>query len=128
MAGVGPQGRKYLYERPSQEEVETVLWRMVFGARQRKDNLRRENKERGEEWLRRERNLKDWENDLELRERKVGGVDSGLVKMMRDLRIRENELMTKDEEIKDLKQKLEERVKRVREDFAREMKVLLVCD
>ena len=47
MAGVGPQGRKYLLERPTQDEVETVLWRMVFGARQREDDLRRENKERG---------------------------------------------------------------------------------
>ena len=53
-----------MLERPTQDEVETVLWRMVFGARQWEDDLRRENKERGEEWLRRKRNLRDWENDL----------------------------------------------------------------
>ena len=99
----------------------------MFGARQREDDLRRENKERGEEWLRRERNLRDWVNDLEIRMRKVGGIDSGLEKMMKDLRISKNKLISKDEEIKDLKMELEERVKRAREDFAREMKVLLVC-
>ena len=59
MAGYGPSGRKYLLERPTQEEVEVVLWRMIFGARQRKDELRRESKERGEEGLKRERYLRE---------------------------------------------------------------------
>ena len=71
--------------------------------------------------------MREWEDDLELRERKVGGIDSGLEKMMKDLRISKKELLSKNEEIKDLKIELEERVKRAREDFAREMKVLLVC-
>ena len=88
-----------MLERPTQDEVETVLWRMVFGACQREDDLRRENKERGEEWLKRERNLRDWEDDLELRERKVGGIGSRLEKMMKDLRIRENEILSKDNDI-----------------------------
>ena len=79
-----------MLERPSQDEVEMVLWRMVFGARQREDDVRRECKEREEEWLKRERNFKEWEDNLEIRERKLGNKDSGLVRMMRDLRIREN--------------------------------------
>ena len=103
MAGVGPSGHKYLFERPTQDEVDVVLWRMIFGARQWEDELRRENKERGEEWLKRERYLREWEDDLELREGKVGGIDRGLEKMMKDLRIRENEVLTKDIEIKELK-------------------------
>ena len=103
------------------------MWRMVFGARQREDELRRENKERGEEWLRRERNLRDWESELENRERKIGGRDEGLEKMMKDLRISKNEIMSKDEEIRDLKIELEDRVKRAREDLAHELKVFLVC-
>ena len=128
MAGVGPYGRKYLLERPSQDEVEMVLWRMVFGSRQREDDAKRECREREEEWLKRERNFKDWEDSLEIRERKLGSQDSGLVRMMRDLRIRENELMSKDEEIKELKSEIEERVRRAREDHAKEIKVVLVCD
>ena len=127
MAGTGPSGRKYLFEWPSQEEVECVLWRMIFGACQREDELRREKKERGEEWLRRERCLREWEDDLEIREGKVGGIDRGLEKMMKELRIRKNEVLTKDIEIKDLKQELEDKVRRAREDLAREMKVLYVC-
>ena len=62
MAGKGPSGRDYLFERPTQDKVE-VLWRMIFGARQREEELRRENKERGEELLRRERYLRDWESE-----------------------------------------------------------------
>ena len=128
MVGVGPYGRKYLLERPSQDEVEMVLWRMVFGARQREDDVRRECKEREEEWLKREKNIKEWEDNLEIRESKLGNKDSGLRSMMPDLRIRENELISKDEEIKELKNEIEERVRRVREDHAKEMKVVLVCD
>ena len=48
--------------------------------------------------------------------------------MMKNLRIRENEILTKDNEINELKQELEDRVRRAREELAREMKVLLVCD
>ena len=62
-----------------------------------------------------------------MRERKIGGRDDGLEKMMKDLRISKNELISKDEEIKDLKMELKDRVKQAREDLARELKVLLVC-
>ena len=61
MAGIGPCGRKYLIERPTQDEVEMELWRMVFGAWQREDDMRRECRKRDEEWLRRERGFREWE-------------------------------------------------------------------
>ena len=64
MAGIGPCGMKYLLERPTQDEVEVVLWRMVFGARQREDDMRRECRERDEEFLRRERIYREWEEKL----------------------------------------------------------------
>ena len=38
----------------------------------------------------RERVLREWEDDLEIGEGKVGGIDKGLEKMMKELRIREN--------------------------------------
>ena len=46
MAGVGPSGRKFLLERPSRDEVEMMLWQMVFEARKREDDFRRECKEK----------------------------------------------------------------------------------
>ena len=97
--------RKYILPRPSHEEVELVLWHMIFGLRQREEELKRECKEREEDWVKRERGMKDWEHDLEVRERRLGSQD-GLVKMMRDLRIREGEIANKDEEIKELKNEL----------------------
>ena len=51
---MGPSGRKFLLERPSQDEVKETLCHMVFDARRREDDLRRECKDRNEQWLKRE--------------------------------------------------------------------------
>ena len=99
MAGVGPSGRKFLLERPSRDEVEETLWCMVFDARRREDDLRRECKDRNEQWLKRERNLKEWEAHLDIRERKLDNKDSGVERMMKDLRIKEDEIDSKNAEI-----------------------------
>ena len=49
MLGVSPDGRKYLLERPSHAEVEQTLLRMVFDARRREEDLKRELKDRNEQ-------------------------------------------------------------------------------
>ena len=108
MASIGESGRKYLFERPTQDEVEMVLWRMVFGARQHEDDLRMECRERDEKCMRRERELKGWEERLELRERKVEKRDVGIEKMMMDLRLKDSVIVSKEEEISDLKSEIEE--------------------
>ena len=46
--------------------------------------------------------------------------------MMKDLRVREGEIADKDEEIKGLRNELEERVLKARDEHKREMKVVLV--
>ena len=123
MAGVGADGRKYLFERPTQDKVEMVLWRMVFGVRQREEDLRMECRERDEQCIRRERGLKEWEDRLEIRERKVEKNDIGIERMMRELRIKDSVIVSKEDEISDLKSEIEERVSRAREEHDREMKV-----
>ena len=47
--GFSPSWGKYLLERPSHEEVELVLWRMIFGARQREEEMKLECKQREKE-------------------------------------------------------------------------------
>ena len=128
MLGYGPSGRGYLLERLSYEEVELTLWRMIWSARQREEEMKLECKNREEDWFKRERGLKDWENELEIRELKLGYCDSGIVKMMKDLRVCESELENRDEEIKELKNEIEDRVMRAREEHKREMKAVLMCD
>ena len=91
------------------------------------NELRIEKKERGEERLKRERCLREREDELEMREGKVGGVDRGIENMMRELRIKENEVKEKDIELKDLREELDDKVRRCREDMTREMKVLCEC-
>ena len=56
---MGPSGRKFLLERPSRDEVEESLWHMVFNTRRKEDEAKREWKDRNEQWLKRERNLRD---------------------------------------------------------------------
>ena len=119
--GTGPHGRKYLLPRPSREEVEFVLWRMIFGLRMREEEARIDEKERKKEWLKKERVMKDWEHSLEVRERRVGQHDEGLANLMKDLRIREGEVEEKDNEIRVLRTELEERVVTAREEHKREI-------
>ena len=131
MAGVGPSGRKYLLERPSRDEIEIMVYRMVVEARKKEEDFRRECKEKQEKWLRMERGFKEWEASLDRRERKIESHDSGMEKMMKDLRIREDQIVSKNAEIEGLKNEIEERVSRAREDHDREfkvVKVILVCE
>ena len=131
MAGIGPNGRRYLLERPSRDEIEISLCCMVVEERKKKEEFRRECKEKQEQWLRMERGFKEWEASLDRRERKIESHDSGVEKMMKDLRIREDQIVSKNAEIEGLKNEIEERVSRAREDHDREfkvVKVILVCE
>ena len=100
---MGPDGRKYLLERPSHAEVEETLWRMVFDARRREEELKRELKDRNDQWLKQERNLRDWEHHLDVRERKIDNQDDSVSKMMKDLRIKDDMIDSKNDEIRGLK-------------------------
>ena len=57
MLGVGPDGRKYLLERPSHEEMEHTMWRIVCDARLREEDLKKELKDQNEQWQKEEKNL-----------------------------------------------------------------------
>ena len=131
MSGVSPSGRKYLLERPSRNEIEKMLCHMVVEARKKEEDFRRECKEKQEQWLRMERGFKEWEASLDRRERKIESHDNGMEEMMRDLRIREDQIVTKNKEREGLKNEVEEMVNRAKEDHDREfkvVKVILVCE
>ena len=120
-----------MLERPSRDEIEKMFFHMMVEARKREEDFRRECKEKQEDWLRRERGFKEWEAHLDRRERKMSGHDSGMEKMMRDLRIREDQIVSKNVEIEGLKNEVEEMVNRAREDHNREFKVfkvIAVCE
>ena len=123
---MGPSGRKFLLERPSRDEVEETLWHMVFDARQKEDEAKREWKDRNEQWLKQERNLREWEAHLDIRERQLDNKDDGVAKMMKDLRIKDDEIDSKNDEIRGLKHEMDERVYCAREEHDRERKVW--CD
>ena len=130
MAGVGPSGRKFLLERPTKDEVEEMLWRMVWETKRKEEDLKRECKEKDEYHLKKMRDYKNWEAHLERRERKLGNCDDEVERMMRDLRIRDNELLSKNSEIESLKNDIDEMVSHGREDHEKEfkvVKVLLMC-
>ena len=69
---MGPSGRKFLLERPFRDEVEETLWRMVFDARRREDDLKREWKDRSEKWLKQERNLREWKGPFGYKGKEIG--------------------------------------------------------
>ena len=66
---------------------------------------------------------------MERRERKFGNRDDELARMMQDLRLRDNEILSKNSEIESLKNDIDEMVSRGREDHEKELeaeRVLLV--
>ena len=56
MLGVGPDARKYLLERPTHEEVERSLWQLVFEARCKVDDVKRELRDKNDRWRTEEKN------------------------------------------------------------------------
>ena len=123
-----PSDRKYLLERPSHAEVEETLWRMVFDARRREEELKRELKDRNDQWLKQERNLRDWEHHLDVRERQIDNKDDSVSKMMKDLRIKDDMIDSQNDEIRGLKREMDERVYRAGEEHDREWQVGVICD
>ena len=89
---------------------------MVFDARRKEEELKRELKDRNEQWLKQERNLRDWEHHLDVRERQIDNKDDSASKMMKNLRIKDNMIDSKNDEIRGLKREMDERVYRAREE------------
>ena len=118
-------------KRPSRNEIEMSLCRMVVEERKKKEEFRRECEEKQKMWMRMDRGFKEWEADLDRREKKISNHDDGMEKMMRDLKIREDQIVTKNVEIEGLKNEVAEMVDFAREDHNREFKVvkmIVVCD
>ena len=107
-----------------------MLWKMVWETKRKEEDLKQECKERDEYYLKKMRDYKNWENHLERREIMLGNRDDEVERMMRDLRIRDNELLSKNSEIESLKNDIDEMVSHGREDHEKEFKVvrvLLMC-
>ena len=71
-----------MLERPTKDEVEEMLWRMVWKTKRKEENFKRECKERDEYYLKKMRGYKNWEADLERKERKLGNRDDEVERMM----------------------------------------------
>ena len=118
-------------ERPSRNEIEMSLCRMVVEERRKKEEFRKECKEKQELWMRMDRGYKEWEEDLARREKKISDHDEGLERMMRDLKIREEQIVKKNVEIEGLKSEVAKMGDCAREDNRREFQVIqmiVVCD
>ena len=81
--------------------------------------------------MRMDRGFKEWKADLDRRGKKISNHDDGMEKMMWDLKITEEQIVTKNVEIEGLKSEVAEMVDRTREDNRREFQVvkeIVVCD
>ena len=68
---------------------------------------------------------------MDRREKKISNHDNGMEKMMHDLKIREEQIVTKNVEIEGLKSEVAEMGDRAREDNRREfqvIKIIVVCE
>ena len=100
---------------------------MVLSANRAKDELKEKLKKKVEELKRQEQILADWEHHLDVRERKLDDDDDGLSKLMRDLRVKESVIVTKDDEIRRMRHEMDNHVMRAREEVQREIEVGVCC-
>ena len=100
---------------------------MLWGAQEREEEYRLELKSRKEEFRRKEGELKDWENALEIRENRQHQQDANITQLMKDLSIKDCSIRDMESEINKLKVELDEMLLRAREEHRKEIKVLLVC-
>ena len=113
--------------RPPPDEVENTLWRMVCEARRREDDLRQELRNRNEQWRKEERNLQDWEQLLNMRERLIEVSDDHMSKLMKDLRLKDDKIESQSDKIRQLKRDIDEGICRTRKEHDREWKVSVLC-
>ena len=90
------RGRFYLLERPSPQDVQDRLWMMVISATKARDEMKEKLKRKVDELVRKEAALLDWQHHLDVRERKLDDGDEGLSNLMRELRVKETEIVDKD--------------------------------
>ena len=104
---------------------------MMEEERRKKEEFKRESKEKKQFWLSLEKGYREWEEDFGRREKVISDYDEGLEKMVRDLKIREEQIAEKNVEIEGLKNEVDKMGDRAREDNRREfqvVKVIVVCD
>ena len=119
-------GRFYLLERPNPQDVQDRLWMMVLSLTKEKDEMKEKLKRKVEELVRKEAALLDWQHHLDVREWKLDDGYEGLSNLMRELRVKETEIVDKDAEICRIKKDLDNHVMHAREEVRREIEVC-VC-
>ena len=86
------------------------MWQIVCDGRRREEDLKKELKDRNKQWRKEEKNLRDWEHYLNVRERKIEVKDDGVSKLMKDLRIKNDKIDSQSDEIRGLRCEIDERV------------------
>ena len=96
---------------------------MVLSLTKDRDEMKEKLKRKVDELVRKEAALLDWQHHLDVRERKLDDGDEGLSNLMRELRVKETEIVDKDAEIRRMKKELDNHVMHAREEVRREIEV-----
>ena len=83
---------------------------MVIEANCAKEELKEKLKKKDEDLKRQEQNLIDWEHHLDVREWRIDNDDDGLSKLMKDLRVKEGVIDTKNDELRKMKREMDEHI------------------
>ena len=116
-------GRFYLLERPNPQDVQDKLWMMVLSLTKDRDEMKEKLKRKVEELVRKEAALLDWQHNLDVRERKLDDGEDGLSNLIRELRVKETEIVDKDAEIRRMRKALDNHIMYAREEVRREIEV-----
>ena len=122
MEGVGEDGRFYLLDRPSNEEVQNRLWMLYLASEKKRQELKDELKFKVEQLRRKEERLLEWQNALSDKEKKLDNGEDNVCALMREIKVKDMLLMDKDMEIKKDRE-IEDNIRQCQEDVRREVEV-----
>ena len=123
MEGVGNDGRFYLLDQPSNEEVQNRLWMLYLTSEKKRQELKDQLKFKVDQLARKEEGLLEWQDALSRKEQKLESGEDNLCSLMREIRIKDMLLVDKDIELKKKDREIEDNLRQSKEDVRREVEV-----
>ena len=82
-------GRMYLLQRPDHAEIEARLWRLYITAEQKMEDYKNRLRFKVQDANRKEKELREWEDELACREYKIDNAEDTVLTLMRELKLKD---------------------------------------
>ena len=88
-------GRMYLLQRPDHAEIEARLWRLYLSADEKMEDYKNRLRFKVQDASRKEKELREWEDELACRENKIDNAEDTVLTLMRELKLKDMLILEK---------------------------------